>query len=147
MNEERKGEGSRELVAGRVEELRKLEAAERALAEAVLVYARSAAGGGQLLHLAERHSEMAKLLAHRIEALGGKPDIDSDDLWIIGPAHELETIVFAEEAAQRTYHDHLIDLDAETARLVRTRILPAHEDTLAALTGARTAPEAALEPV
>ena len=147
MNEEGKGEGSRELVAGRIEELRRLEASERALAEAICVYARSAAGGGQLLHLAERHYELATLLARRIEALGGAPDVEPDDLWIIGPPGELATIVYAEEAAQRTYHDHLLDLDPETIALVREHILPAHEDTLAALTGVRTVEELPQESV
>lgn len=145
LNEERKGEGAREVVAGRVAELRKLEAAERALADALCAFARSAAGGGQMLHLAERHFELAALLGQRIVALGGKPEADPDDQWIIGRPEELDTIVYAEQAAVRTYHDHLLDLDPETMHLVRDRILPAHEDTLEALTGERSVEGLTLE--
>lgn len=145
MYEERKDEGAREVVAGRVAELRKLEASERALADALCAFARSAAGGGQLLHLAERHFELAALLVKRIVALGGRPEVDPDDLWIIGRPEELDTIVYAEKAAVRTYHDHLLDLDPETMLLVRDRILPAHEDTLEALTGERSVGELTLE--
>ncbi len=145
LNEERKGGGARDLLAGRVEELRRLEASERALADAFCAYARSAPGGGQLLHLAERHTNIAALLAERIVALGGRPEVEPDDIWIIGPPEERQTIVFAEQAAQRTYHDHLLDLDPETMTLVRERVLPAHEDALQALTGERTVEENALE--
>jgi hypothetical protein len=145
LYEERKDEGAREVDAGRVAELRKLEASERALADALCAYARSAAGGGQMLHLAERHFGLAELLAQRIVALGGRAEVDADDLWIIGPPEELDTIVYAEQAAVRAYHDHLLDLDPETMLLVRDRILPAHEDTLEALTGERSAEELTLE--
>jgi hypothetical protein len=137
LNKERKGEGPPELVAGRVEELRRLEASERALAEALVAYARQAEGGGRVLHLAERHRQIGELLAARIVALGGAPDVDPDDNWIIGAPEKIETIIYAEQAAQRTYHDHLVDLDTETMRLVRDRILPEHEDTLELLTGER----------
>lgn len=141
LYEEGKGEGAPEVVAGRVAELRKLEASERALADALCVYARSAPGGGQLLHLAERHRDMASLLGERVTALGGAPETDADDLWLIGKPEELETILFAEQAALRTFHDHLIDLDPETMRLVRDRVLPTHEQTLEALTGERNPDE------
>jgi hypothetical protein len=89
------------------------------------------------LHLAERHRRIAALLAERIVALGGVPDVDPDDQWILGPTHEYRTIRYAEESALRTYHDHLPDFDPETMRLVRDRILVEHEDTLALLTGER----------
>src|SRR5437868_3813033 len=119
------------LVAGRLEELKRLEAAERALADAFVDFARSAESGGRLLYLAERHRQIAALLlAERIVALGGQPDLDADDAWIIGRTDELDTIVYAEQAAQRTYHDHLVDFDPETMQLVRDRVLPEHEDTL-----------------
>src|SRR4051812_27711864 len=137
LTAERKGEGMPGLVAGRIEELRRLEAAERALADAFVAYARAAEGGAQLLHLAERRWRIAELLAARITALGGQPEVDADDIWIIGAPDKLETIIYAEQAAQRTYHDHLLDLDPETMALVRDRILPEHEDTLEALTGER----------
>jgi hypothetical protein len=145
LSAERKGEGMPGLAAGRIEELRRLEAAERALADAFVAYARAAEGGGRLLHLSERHRRSAELLAGRIVALGGQPDIEPDDIWIIGPPDKLETIVYAEQAAQRTYHDHLLDMDPETMALVRDRILPEHEDTLALLTGERGLMQQSLE--
>ena len=135
MDAQRKGEGPPGLVAGRLEELRRLEAAERALADAFCSYARSAEGGSRLLHLSERHREVAEQLAARIVALGGQPDVDPDDQWIIGPADRLDTILYAEQAAQRTYHDHLLDMDPETMALIRDQVLPAHESTLEVLTG------------
>jgi hypothetical protein len=134
---ERKDEGMPGLVAGRLEELKRLEAAERGLVEAFVDFARSAEIGGRLLYLAERHRQIAALLAERIVALGGEPDLYADDAWIIGPTDELDTIVYAEEAAQRTYHDHLVDFDPVTMRLVRDRVLPEHESTLELLTGER----------
>jgi hypothetical protein len=145
LDEERKARGAPDLAAGRVEELRRLEAAERALADALLTYARAAPGGGQLLHLGERHVQIAKLLADRIVSLGGSPRVDADDQWLIGPPQARETIVFAEQAAQRTYHDHLLDMDPDTMVLIRDRVLPAHEATLQALTGERTPEDLALE--
>jgi hypothetical protein len=135
LSDERKDEGVRGLVAGRVEELKRLEASERALAEAFVAFAQAAEGGGRMLHLAERHRQIAALLAERIVALGGAPDLYADDLWIIGPPHELATIVYAEKSAQRTYHDHLLDFDHDTMLLMRDRILPEHERTLELLTG------------
>ncbi len=137
MDEERKDEGSPELVAGRTEELRRLEACERALAEALTAYARCCEGGAGLLHWADRHREAAALLADRITAMGGNVAVDADEAWIMGDPRELKTILYAEQAALRTFHDHLLDMDPETMRLVRDRILPAHEDVLAALTGER----------
>jgi hypothetical protein len=135
VSDERKIEGAPDLVLGRIEELRRLEAGERALADALGDYARAAKGGGQLLHLADRHRQIAAQLAVRIVALGGQPAVDPDDQWILGPTHELRTIRYAEESALRTYHDHLADFDPETMALVRDRILVEHEDTLALLTG------------
>ena len=141
MYEERKEEGAPEVVTGRVAELRKLEAAERALADALCAYARSAPGGGQMFRLAERHRELATLLGERVKVLGGVPEVEPDDQWLIGKPEELETILFAVEAALRTFHDHLIDLDHETMVMVRDRVLPTHEETLAALTGERNPDE------
>jgi len=134
-----------EVVAGRIEELRRLEASERALSDAFVAYARSAEGGARLLHLSERHRNLSTLLAQRIVALGGQPDVEPDGAWIIGEPGELRTILYAEQAAQRTYHDHLIDMDPETQALVRERILPEHEDTLEALTGERGLMQQSLE--
>ena len=137
MGVERKDEGMPGLVAGRIEELKRLEAAERALADAFVSFARGAERGGRLLYLAERHRQIAALLAARVVALGGEPDLYADDAWIIGPTDRLDTIIYAEQAAQRTYHDHLLDFDPETMKLVRDRVLPDHEDTLELLTGER----------
>jgi hypothetical protein len=145
LSAEGKGEGMPGLAAGRIEELRRLEASERALAEAFVAYARAAEGGGRLLHLSERHRHISELLAQRIVALGGQPDVDPDDIWIIGDPGELRTILYAEKAAQRTYHDHLLDMDPETQALVRERILPDHEDTLEVLTGERGLMQQSLE--
>ena len=128
-----KTKASRGLVTGRIEELRRLEAAERGLTRAFVQFARAAGSDGRLLHLAEQHRRTAELLAERLTELGGETDLDADDQWIVGPTDRLDTILFAEESARRTYHDHLFDLDPETMRLVRERILPVHEETLAIL--------------
>jgi hypothetical protein len=79
--------------------------------------------------------EHSRLLAQRIHAMGGPTDVDPDEIWILGDPRELKTIVYAEQAAQRTYHDHIGDLDPETMGLVRERILPDLEAILEALTG------------
>jgi hypothetical protein len=131
--EEGNTEGTTGLIAGRIEELRHLEAAERALTKAFAEYARAAGRDGRLLHLAEQHRRTVELLAERLTELGGEAYIEPDDQWIVGPTDRLDTIVFAEESARRTYHDHLLDLDPVTMRLVRERILPVHEETLAIL--------------
>lgn len=130
---EEKIESPRVLVAGRIEELRRLEAAERGLARAIIDYARVSGRDGNFLRVAERHRRISELLADRVTAMGGDTDVDPDDIWIVGPTDRLDTILYAEHSAQRTYHDHLTDLDGETLRLVRERILPAHEETLALL--------------
>jgi hypothetical protein len=128
-----KNEGAPGLVTGRIEELRRLEAAERALAQAFVEFTRATRHDGQLLHLAEQHRRTSELLAERLTQLGGEAYADPDDQWIVGPTDRLDTIVFAEESARRTYHDHLLDLDPDTMRLVRERVLPVHEETLALL--------------
>jgi hypothetical protein len=122
------------VVAGRIAELRRLEACERGLADAYAVYGRRARDP-RWVTLRERHLAHAAILALRVRELGGAPAGDSDDEWIMGTARELSTIVFAEHAALRTYHDHLLDLDPESMTLVRERILPSHERTLGELTG------------
>lgn len=137
LDGERKHEGSHELVAGRIAELRHLEAGERGLAEAYNAYAHHADGATRFLGIAGRHLEHAALLAGRIEELGGHPALDGEDYWILHPPTSLAALIEAENAAHRGYHDHLLDLDPETMRLVRDRILAEHEDTLAQLTGER----------
>jgi hypothetical protein len=127
---QRKTEGARGLAAGRIEELRRLEAAERGLAYAFLEFVRAAGRDGRLSQLAERHRHTSELLAGRLVELGGEAYVDADDQWIVGPTDRLDTIVFAEQSARRTYHDHLLDLDPDTMRLVRERVLPVHEETL-----------------
>jgi len=138
---EGKPEGLPLPVAGRVEELRRLEAAERALGDAFADYARATTGGARLLYIAERHHRHAELLAERIRQLGGRPEVDPDDVWILGPTRDLQTLINAERQAHRTFHDHLVDLDPETRQLVRNRILPEHEQTLDELTGEPHAPQ------
>ncbi|MGZ3426320.1 MAG: hypothetical protein ACXVCV_06705, partial [Polyangia bacterium] len=49
VGDERKDVGGRGLVASRVEEMKRLEAAERALVDAFCEHARTAADGGRLL--------------------------------------------------------------------------------------------------
>lgn len=138
MDAERKHEGSHELVAGRIAELRHLEAGERGLAEAYNAYAHHADGATRFLGIAARHLEHAALLAARIEQLGGHPALDAEDYWILRPPTELAALIDAEHTAHRGYHDHLLDLDPDSMRLVRERILAEHEDTLAQLTGERS---------
>ncbi len=145
MEAEGKGEGSPEVAAGRVEELKRLEAAEQALADALTTYARACEGGARLLHFAERHRNHAALLAKRLAELGAHTLEFPDDIWIIGDPTQRHTIVVAEQMAARTYHDHLLDMDAKTKELVRDRILPEHEDVLEALTGERGYLEQTLE--
>jgi hypothetical protein len=130
-------------VAGRIEELRRLEACERGLIEAYAAYGRQARGDTRWVSLRERNLGHAALLARRIRELGGALREDSDDEWIVGSPRALATLVEAEHKARRTYHDHLTDLDPETMALVRERILPAHEQTLAQLLGER---DLAMEP-
>jgi hypothetical protein len=137
VEHEGKFEGSPMVVSGRVEELRHLEAGERALADAWTEYANGIEGGNRYLNIAEGHRRHAALLATRIVDMGGRPEIEPDDQWILGPTDELATLVLAEQAAQRTYHDHLLDFDPVTMRLVRDRILPDHEDAVELLTGER----------
>lgn len=137
--------GARVVVSGRVAELRRFEACERALAQAHADYTRAAAGGARFFHLVERHRRHAALLAARIVALGGRPRVEPDDAWIAGPTDQLGTLVFAEHQALRAYRDHLLDFDPESMMLVRQQILPDHERTLDELTGERPARPGATE--
>src|SRR5262245_7301558 len=123
MEGDRKAEGSYPLAAGRLEELRRLEASERALADAFTSYARAAPGGSRLLHHAARHRQHAEILAERLRQLGGEPAQYPDDIWIVGPSDHLDTLLFAEQKAHLTYRDHMMDFDPDTMRLVRDRIL------------------------
>jgi hypothetical protein len=133
MEPEGKSEGPPKVVAGRIEELRRLEASERGLAEAYRAAAESHWGGARLLQIGERHRRNAALLAARIAELGGVTHVAPDDQWILGRPEQLSTLVYAERTAEATYHDHLLDLDGETLRLVRDQLLPAHEEALATL--------------
>ena len=120
---------------GRCEELKRLEASERALADAWHAYAQSAPERWAACHLAERHRQHALTLAWRLMALGDEPNYDLDDEWIQGPRNTLRTLLNAEQAARLTYHDHMGDFDARTCELIRERILPDHEAVLAELAG------------
>lgn len=140
MDAERKPVGAPVVVSGRVEELRLFEAGERALAHAWSQYAHAVAASAYWLELADRHRAFAEALAARVVALGGDPRIDPDDQWISGPTTELATLVRAEEAAMRTYVDHLIDLDPASQQVARC-IVEAHERIVTELTGVRPVPE------
>jgi hypothetical protein len=128
---------------GRIVELQRLEACERGLADAYAEYGLAARGDTRWVSLRESHLGHAALLARRIRELGGEPKLDGDDEWILGSPRRLSTLVIAENTAQRTYHDHLTDLDPESLALVRERILPGHERSLAQLVGE---PDLAAEP-
>lgn len=137
MFDERKAEGAPMVVSGRIEELRRFEAGERALVRAWSEHLRGVVGGGRFQFICERHRRHAELMAARIVALGGSPKVDPDDQWILGPPGELATLVWAEEEAQRAFHDHLIDFDPETLATLRDQILPEQEDIVQMLTGER----------
>lgn len=133
MRAEGKSEGPPKVVAGRIEELRRLQASERALAGAYRAAAAVLLGGPRLIAIAEGHRTSADELGERIAALGGEPHLGSDDEWILGRVDQWTTLTYAERTALATWHDHLLDLDGETVRLVRERILPRHERALAEL--------------
>ena len=136
MDAERKGEGSPTVARGRLEELKHLEAGERALAAAFVEHAHDADSVARFLRLGERHRQHALILAERIVALGGTPLADPDDYWILGDLADEVTLVEAEQNALHAYHDHLLDFDPDTARLIRDRIIDEHENALAELTEA-----------
>jgi hypothetical protein len=126
------------VVSGRIVELQRLEACERGLADAYCTYAHGFRGAPTpWLTLAERHRSHACILAARVRELGGAALDESDDEWVMGDAHQLRTLIFAEQIALRTYHDHLLDLDQETIALLRESILPSQEEILATLVGER----------
>jgi hypothetical protein len=125
-----KTESAHVVGRGRIEELKRLEASERALADAWTTYSRSAPERWVACTLAERHRQHALALAWRLMALGDEPSYAVDDEWITGPPDRLETLLRAEQAARLTYHDHMGDFDARTLELVRERILPDHEALL-----------------
>lgn len=137
VESERKPDAAFAAVRGRVEELRRLEACERALGDAYLARCGRAGGGARWRTLADRHRGHSERLAARIVELGGRPLADVDDQWIVRGRDPLTALLEAEQAALRTYHDHLLDFDPQTMRLVRDRILAEHEETLAELTGER----------
>jgi hypothetical protein len=125
-----KTESAQVVGPGRIAELQRLEASERALADAWATYARSAPERWQACVLAERHRQHALLLAWRLAALGEEPSYDVDTDWILGPTDHLGTLLSAEQSARLTYHDHLSDFDPRTLELVLERILPDHEAML-----------------
>lgn len=115
-----------------VEELKHLEACERALAES---YRRQPLVPGissrDLMAIAAQHIEHAAILRGRLVALGGVPIELPDDAWLEGT--DGAALIAAERSALATYHDHLTDLDPATARVVRACILREHALTLALL--------------
>jgi hypothetical protein len=134
------------LVDGQVVELQHLEACERGLADAYDIYQRRAEHGPGLGHLADIHRRHARWLAGRLEALGGQPLPETDNEWLGGPADQLRSLVVAEHAAARTYHDHLGDFDVETLNLIRDRILPEQEELLSDLIGEHAPAGFSMEP-
>jgi hypothetical protein len=123
---------SRQASHVRLLELRHLVRCERGLAAAYRD-ARGVAGvpDRRLAELERHHLEHAELLLARIDALGGRRDEDVEDLWVTGD--DARHFAIAEHASLATYHDHLLDLDAETAEVVRNRIIPEHAAALALL--------------
>jgi hypothetical protein len=109
----------------KVELLRRFEMGERALAE---VYRRQ---GGESRWLARLHDEHAALLRARLSALDAAPRAGIDDQWLRGEGDEALRV--AEYVSLATYHDHLTNLDPESARIVREVILPEHDQALALL--------------
>jgi hypothetical protein len=134
------------VADGRVEELKHLEAGERALAAAYAEHVRVTAAKGGVGRIGERHAAHAARLVARIRELGGTPLDDADADWIAGPVDLVATLAYAEHAAARAYHDHLLDLDPESMMLVRDHILPDHEQALVELTGERVPSGFSLEP-
>lgn len=125
-----KTESAQVVGRGRIAELQRLEASERALADAWTRYARSAPQRWQACVVAERHRQHALLLAWRLSALGEEPSYEMDSDWILGPTDHLGSLLSAEQSARLTYHDHLGDFDPRTLELVLERILPDHEALL-----------------
>lgn len=137
MTKYRKSQPAYVVGGGRIEELRRLEAGERALADAWMRFAGEKAERWELRRIAELHRRHSVQLAWRIDALGGEVMLDPDDQWISNRPLSRESLQVAEETARLTYHDHLLDLDPESIELVRNRILPEHERMLQELTGER----------
>jgi hypothetical protein len=107
----------------RIEELRRLEMCERALAQAYRRLARRRSGNESIvLHsiatLGEKHAE---LLRDRVEALGGQCDSATDEAWLVG-----DCLSDAEDLAIACYHDHMGDHDDQTMAMIREQILPHH---------------------
>jgi hypothetical protein len=134
LDGERKGEGQPTVAKGRLEELKHLEAGERALAAAYVEHAHGAEAVARFLRLGERHRQHAAILAERIVALGGAPKAEPDDYWILGDIADEATLIEAEQNALHAYHDHLLDFDPETMQLIRDRIIHEHENALDELT-------------
>jgi hypothetical protein len=130
----------------RLEELRDLEASERALGLLYLRYSTRATRRRQWLQrMARQQLIHAQLLRARRTDLGAPPDEDPllvsfDDPWIRGTPDDPETLLRSLYAAVASYHDHLIDHDPETATLMRERILLDHEQALAELEQDGSAP-------
>jgi hypothetical protein len=116
----------------RVEQLRRLELCERALARAYVVQARlDERDRASLEQIAARHLASATLLGQRVRALGGDlDDLVDDDSWLFGSIRERRTLAWAEHAAIATYHDHIGDYDEVTAALFAEHLLPAHREAL-----------------
>jgi hypothetical protein len=105
----------------RTEQLRRLDMCERGLAAAL-----RRAGWREPAEASER---LAAELRERLVVLGGTPDPDVDETWLVG------SLADAAHAALATYHDHLGDFDSGTVALFRDRIIPHHCALMALLDG------------
>ena len=103
----------------RVEELRRLEMCERALAAA---FRRA-----RLPELAMGSERLAAELRARLESLGGTAGAGTDDAWLMGRLADASRLALA------TYHDHLGDFDPITSALFRDQCIPHHRAALAQL--------------
>lgn len=131
---EREDEAARQARRVKIEELRHLEMCERALAFAYRRHPRIAGvSERELERIALRHFEHAALLRGRLTVLGGRPSTLIDDVWLTGMG--LWALAQAERRSLDVYHDHLTDLDEESARLIAGFILPDHLAAIDLLTG------------
>jgi hypothetical protein len=120
---------AQETTSWRIEELRRLEMCERALARAYRCHPRSGEiWDGELNRIAMHHLQHAAILRGRLAALGAEPGEGMDEEWVRGGS-----LREAERASLATYQDHLTDLDPGTAQAVREVVIPDHAMALACL--------------
>jgi hypothetical protein len=117
------------MSRGRIEELRRFERSERALADVYRYHSLDLPGGEETVQrLAREHLAHAALLRARIEALGHRAHPGADDSWIRGD--DLTSLQWSEQISLATYHDHLLDFDDATTEAIRELIIPDHAHAL-----------------